>query len=292
LTRCDQSARPSVNGWTPSQIYSGDCVFWQSHFFLLGNTISETISRGVFMPSRQGWRTGLPVHRGGICGLEVNQKQIVALAFLSLTQSTSAQNNIPTYKVESKSALVWDENSLESTASSIRDPLSGNEIHRLSYDGIEVSSRVGYERVSPSKEDRLINYTTTVANNTDSDATVQYGGVSVDGNMALPLRVAADSKGLSKRGRRDTWDLTKMHCFQTGFASRESVFSSASTQIFTVRPKTSITISFVTKDPRTSAVLCSMDGCHLKGKVRYYVTVNLRDYVFVWPGRSVVYCGK
>lgn len=223
---------------------------------------------------------------------EVNQKQIVALTFLLIALSASAQNNIPTFKVETKSALVWDENSLESTASTIRDPLSGNEIHRLSYDGIEVSSRVGYERVSPSKEDKLINYTTTVANNTDSDALVQYGGVSVDGNMALPLRVAADSKGLSKRDRRDTWDLTKMHCFQTGFASRESVFSPASTQIFTVRPKTSITISFVTKDPRTSPVFCSMDGCHLKGKVRYYITVNLRDYVFVWPGHSVVYCGK
>ena len=24
----------------------------------------------------------------------------------------------------------------------------------------------------------------------------------------------------------------------------------------------------------------------------YYVTINLRDYVFVWSGRSVVYCGE
>lgn len=245
------------------------------------------------MPSRQGWRPAFRCIVVAAVAQGVNLKQIVALTFLLLRLSTSAQNNIPTFKVETKSALVWDENSLESTASSIRDPLSGNEIHRLSYDGIEVSSRVGYERVSPSKEDKLINYTTTVANNTDSDASVQYGGVNVDGNMAPPLRVAAGGKGLSKRDRRDTWDLTKMHCFQTGFASRESVFSSsASTQIFTVRPKTSITISFVTKDPRTSAVLCTVDGCHLKGKVRYYVTVNLRDYVFVWSGRSIVYCGE
>ncbi len=234
---------------------------------------------------------------------EVNLKPIVALTFLLLTLSTSAQNDIPTFKAETKSALVWDENFLESTASSIRDPLSGNEIHRLSYDGIDVSSRLGYERVSPSKEDKLINYTTTVANNTDSDASVRYGGVSVDGHMTVPLRLVADSKGLSKRDRRDTWDLTKMHCFQTGFASRESVFSSsastpgstpgstpASTQVFTVRPKSSITISLVTKDP--SAALCSMDGCHLQGQVRYFVTVNLRDYVFVWPGRSIVYCGE
>jgi len=228
---------------------------------------------------------------------EVKQKQTVVLAILLLTLSTSAQNNIPTFKVETKSALVWDETFLESTASSIRDPLSGNEIHRLSYDGIEVSSRVGYEKVSPNKEDKLINYTTTVANNTDSDASLQYGGVSIDGHLAPPLRVAADSKGLSKRDRRDTWDLTRMHCFQTGFASRESVFSPSastptSTQTFTVRPKTSITISSVTKDPRTSAVLCSTDGCHLQGKVRYYVTVNLRDYVFVWSGPSIVYCGE
>ncbi|MFZ1009117.1 MAG: hypothetical protein WAN65_19910 [Candidatus Sulfotelmatobacter sp.] len=249
------------------------------------------------MPSRQGWRPAFPCIVVAAVAQGVNPKQIVALAFLLLTLSPSAQNNIPTFKVETKSALVWDENFLESTASSIRDPLSGNEIHKLSNDGIEVSSRVGYERVSPSKEDKLINYTTTIANNTDSEASVQYGGVSVDGHLALPLRVAAGSKGLSKRDRKDTWDLTKMYCFQSGFASRENFISSssstqASTQIFTVRPKTSITISFVTKDPRTSAVLCSMDGCHLQGKVRYYVTVNLRDYVFVWSGRSVVYCGE
>lgn len=244
------------------------------------------------MPSRQRLEAGLPVPWSQLAQ-EVNKKQIVALAFPFLALSISAQDNVPTFKAETKSALVWDENVIENTGSSIRDPLSGNEIHRLSYDGIEVSSRLGYEKVNPSKEDKLINYTTTVANNTDSDASVQYGSVSVDGYIALPLRVAAGGKGLNKRDRKDTWDLTKMHCFQTGFASRESALSSsASTQTFTVRPKTSITISFVTKDPRTSAVLCSMDGCHLKGKVRYYVTVNHRDYVFVWSGRSVVYCGE
>jgi len=249
------------------------------------------------MPPRQEWRLAFPCIVEAAVAHGVNKKQIVALAFLLLTLSTSAQDDNPTFKAETKSALVWDENLLESTASSIRDPLSGNEIHRLTYDGIEVSSRVGYERVSPSKEDKLINYTTTVANNTDSDASVRYGGVSVDDRLAMPLQVAANSKGLSKRDRRDTWDLTKMHCFQSGFASKGSVFSSSSssqtsTQIFTVRPKTSITISFVTKDTRTSAVLCSVDGCRLKGKVRYYVTVNLRDYVFVWSGPSVVYCGE
>jgi hypothetical protein len=247
------------------------------------------------MPFRQCWRRTFPCIPLGAVTQAVTLKPIAAFAFFLLTLSTSAQNNIPTFKVETKSALVWDENFLESTASSIRDPLSGNEIHRLSYDGIDVSSRLGYEKVSPSKEDKLINYSTTVANNTDADVSVQYGGVSVDGHLALPLRVAAESQGLGKRDRRDTWDLTKMHCFQTGFASGENVFSSsgstpASTQVFTVAPKTSITISFVTKDP--SAALCSVDGCHLQGKVRYYVTVNLRDYVFVWPGRSIVYCGQ
>ena len=244
------------------------------------------------MPSRQGWRQVFLRILVAAVAQELKQNQIVVLAFLLLTLSPSAQNTIPIFQVETKSALVWDETLLERTASSVRDPLSGNEIHRLSDDGIEVSSRLGYERVSPNKEDKLINYTTTIANNTDSDASVQYGGVSVDGQIALPLRVAADNKGLNKHDRRDTWDLTKMHCFQTGFATSERVFSSsATTQIVTLRPRTSITISFVTKDPRTSAVLCSMDGCHLQGKVRYYVTVNRRDYVFVWSGSSVVYCG-
>lgn len=222
----------------------------------------------------------------------MNLKRTFALTYLLLTLSTSAQDDIPTFKTQTKSALIWDDNApTHDVASTLRDPLTGNEIHKLSYGGIEVSSRLGYEKVSPDQAGKLLNYVTTVANNTESNVSVRYGGASVDGHVTQPLAVARASD-LNSRERKQIWDLTKLNCFKSRFAPSDSLFTAASTpQVFTVRPKTAVTISFVTKDPRESPVLCSIDGCHIKGSVRYYVTVDHRDYVFVWSGRSIVYCG-
>lgn len=201
---------------------------------------------------------------------------------------------VPTVKVDVKSALVWNEDSPESATSSVvRDPLTGNEIHRLSAGGVEVSSLVGYERVSSSSAGKLLNYTTTIANNTDSDLSVRYGGASVDQHASPPLSVVQTSKGGKKRDRKDMWEVSKMYCFKSGFASSENVFSAGTiSKVFTVRPKTAMTISSVTMDPRNPSALCSVDGCHIVGTIRYYITVNRKDYVFVWPGHSAVYCGE
>ena len=89
------------------------------------------------------------------------------------------------------------------------------------------------------------------------------------------------------------WELTKMSCFSSGFLSNENFFSpGASPKVFIVAPKTALTVSFVTKDPRNYPFRCSMEGCYPTGTMRFYVTVNATDYVFVWPGRSSVNCGK
>jgi len=222
----------------------------------------------------------------------VNQKPIFALAFLVFTLGTSAQDDIPTFKTQTKSALIWDEGSPDNgAASSIHDPLTGNEIHKLSYGGVEVSSRLGYEKVSSYQAGKLLNYVTTIANNTESNVSVRYGGASVEGHVTPPLSIAT-ARDLNNGHRKELWDLNKLSCFKTRFAPSGEVFTaSSSPQVFTVRPKTAVTISFVTKDPREFPVLCSIDGCHIKGSVRYYLTVDHRDYVFVWSGRSIVYCG-
>ena len=218
----------------------------------------------------------------------------VTLAVFISALGTFAQNDTPTFKVDTKSALVWDTAVPESATSSIVwDPLTGNEIHKLKSEGIEVSSRIGYERLSSSEAGELLNYTTTIANNTDSDLSVQYGGASADGQAAMPLWVVLTSKGLNKRDRKNVWELNKMHCFKTGFASSENFFSAhAPSKTFSVRAQTALTISSVSRDPRRYSLRCSLDGCHVNGTIRYYITVNHKDYVFVWPGRSVVYCGK
>jgi hypothetical protein len=218
---------------------------------------------------------------------------LTPVAFLFAT-CTFAQTNLPTFKVDSKSALVWGEVSAAHSASStILDPLTGREIHRLTSGGVEVSSLIGYERVGLNSVFKLLNYTTTITNNTNSELSVQYGGAIVDGHTALPLWIALTNKGFRKRDRKEIWELSKMHCFTTGFSSKDNFFSADNlSKIFTIRPRTALTISSVTMDPRLSSTVCSMDGCHIKGNIRYYITVNNRDYVFPWPGRSVVYCGE
>lgn len=212
---------------------------------------------------------------------------------LLATGAASSAQNIPEFKAETKSALVWDESlPVSSTSSSVRDPLTGSEIHRLSYGRVEVSSRVGYEKMNPNSMGRLLIYSTTVANNSESDVSVHYGGASIDGEMALPLSIVPSGKKGGTHAAQQSWPVSKIRCFSSGFAPADAIFSSpTSGQRFTVRPNTSITVSFATKDPRDSARLCSVDGCHMTGSVRYYVTVNLTDYVFVWAGRSIVYCG-
>jgi hypothetical protein len=219
--------------------------------------------------------------------------KLVAMAFL-FAASTFAQNDVPTFRVNAASALVWNSDSPENaSASLVWDPLTGREIHRLSSGGVEVSSMIGFERISSSKEGSLLNYTTTIANNTDSYVSVHYGGASVDGRAAPPLWVGPTNKGVEKRDRKEFWELSKMYCFQGGFSSKENYFSAHElSKIFTIRPGTAKTISSVTTDPRHSALLCSVDGCHITGTIRYYITVNRKDYVFVWPGQSVVYCGE
>jgi hypothetical protein len=214
---------------------------------------------------------------------------VVALMFAICT---FAQTDLPTFKVHTRSALVWDEVSPGNASSIIWDPLTGRELHRLTSGGVEVSSLVGYERVGLNTAFKLLNYTTTIANNTDSDLSVQYGGAVVDGHTALPLWVALTNKGFRKRDRKEIWELSKMHCFTTGFSSKEHFFSADNlSKTFTIRPRTVLTVSSVTMDPRLSSAMCSVDGCHITGTIRYYITVNSRDYVFVWPGRSVAYCG-
>jgi len=111
--------------------------------------------------------------------------------------------------------------------------------------------------------------------------------------VALPLSVVLTTKGLGKKERKQVWDLARMHCFSNGFLPNDEFFSpNSSSKIFTVTPKRVLPVSFVTKDPRYYSVLCSVEGCYPKGIIRFSVTVNTTDFVFIWPGRSMVYCGK
>jgi|SRR5579863_3613284 len=218
----------------------------------------------------------------------------VSLAVIALTVFTHAQDDLPVFKTEATSAFVWGQDSPPGgVSSSIVDPVTGNAIHKLNHAGIEVSSKAGFETVGSGGAGELLSFTATIANNTESDLSVRHGGASVDGRIALPLAVVHTKKGFSKKQRSQVVEVASMNCFSSGFLPNETFLSpDASSTAFTVTPKKALTVSFVVKDPRYYSVLCSAEGCFPKGTIRFSVTVNTTDFVFIWPGRSMVYCGK
>ncbi len=227
----------------------------------------------------------------------MKQACIFVLAVFAFTPGMFGQDGLPIIKAEVMSAFVWGEDSTSGAVSStIQDPLTGNALHTLSYGGIEVSSRIGFERVSSNEVGTFLTYTTTIANSTDSTLSVRYGGTSVDGHAASPLWVVPAGKKLDKKERKskpDVVELGKIHCFASGFLSSDNFFSAnASSQILTVGPRAALTVSSVIRDPRNyHSVRCSIEGCYPTGTIRYYLRVDTKDYIFVWPGRSAVYCG-
>jgi hypothetical protein len=218
----------------------------------------------------------------------------VTLAILALTLLSCAQDDVPTFTAEVVSAFVWGEADVPGAVSSIvRDPVTGNSIHKLTHGGIEVSSRAGFEKVGSGEAGELLSFTTTIVNNTESELSVRQGVTSVDGRVTLPLPVVLTKKGLSKSGRKKVRELTSMNCFSSGFLPNEIFWSpNSASKVFAVNPKRALTVSFVTKDPRYYSVLCSVEGCYPKGTMRFSVTVSSTDFVFIWPGRSMVNCGK
>jgi hypothetical protein len=224
----------------------------------------------------------------------MKQACIFVLAVFAFTPGVLGQDGVPMIKAEVMSAFVWGEDSTSGALSStIHDPLTGNALHTLSYGGIEVSSRIGFERVSTNEVGTFLSYTTTIANSTDSTLSVRYGGTSVDGHAASPLRVVPAGKKL--KSKPDVVELGKIHCFTSGFLSSDNFFffsANASSQILTVAPRAALTVSSVIRDPRNyHSVRCSVEGCYPTGTIRYYLRVDDKDYVFLWPGRSAVYCG-
>jgi hypothetical protein len=218
----------------------------------------------------------------------------VMLAVLAFRFPAFSQNDSPIFRAEAVSAFVWGEdNGSGAVSSSIRDPVTSHAIHKLSYGRIEVSSRAGFESISGGEVGELLSFTTTIINNTESDLSVRQGGASVDGQVALPLSVVRTNKRLNKKERKQVWELKRMHCFSSGFLPDADFFQfNPSPRVFTVTPKTALTVSFVTKDPRYYPILCSVQGCYPKGTIRFSVTVNAADFVFSWPGRAVVNCGR
>jgi len=218
----------------------------------------------------------------------------VTLAFLALSARAFAQEDLTTFKTDATGAYIWGEdNQRGAVSSNIRDPVTGNAIHKLKHAGIDVSSRAGFERIGSGRPGEFLSFTTTIANTTESDIAVRQGNVSVDGRLARPLRVVISKKGLNRKQREQVLELAEINCFSSGFLANDVFFSpDATSKKFVISPQRSLTVSMVIKDPRYYSILCSADGCYPKGTIRFSVTVNTIDFVFVWPGGSIVDCGR
>ena len=220
----------------------------------------------------------------------------LTLAVFAFGLGMFGQDDLTTFKAEAKSAFVWGEDAPQGAVSStVLDPLTGNGIPKLSHAGIDVSSRIGFERAGVGQAGDFLNYTTTIVNGTDRTLSVRYGGISVDGHPASPLSIVPANKHLNKKeaGRSDVAELSKMNCFTSGFLSGDNFFSANNlSQTLSVLPGNALTVSTVIRDLRSYSVRCSVEGCRPTGTIRYYIKVNNLDYVFVRPGQSVTYCGK
>ena len=213
----------------------------------------------------------------------------VSLIFSSV--SLLAQQDIPTFKTQAKSAFVWGEDTTSGAISSrVTDPLTRSETLKLRYAGVEVSSRMGFEKLQREQSWEYIAYSTTIVNNTDAGVAVKYGEITVDGRIVSPL-VASGTK--SRQKTANTFEMERSYCFSSGFLSHENVLTAREQSPgLIVEPQRSLTVSSVVRDPRHYSILCSTNGCLPKGIIRYSIQVGAHDYVFIWPGRFLFNCGR
>lgn len=223
--------------------------------------------------------------------------RIIIFVTIAFAGVAFAQGDITTFKTESTGVFVWGRDSPAGALSStIQDPLTGAEILKMKYAGIEVSSRMGFEKLRPEDVGEVIAGSTTVVNNTQTTISVKYGGITVDGHIVFPLFTVHDRKQLSKKqlkADRNIIESGKLFCFTSGFLSSDNFFPTKPPSLeLTVDPQRSLAVSSVIRDPRHYPIRCSMAGCLPKGTIRYSIRVGSHDYIFNWPGQSLVNCGR
>jgi len=222
---------------------------------------------------------------------------LIPLLGLACALSAFAQEDAVSFKTEVRGAFVWGEDVPGGAISwTVQDPLTGTSIRKLGHAGVEVSSRMGFEKLRREQVQELVAYTTTIVNNTDTALPVEYGGVTIDGHTVPPLSVVRASKSLDRKRIKSNAKMVEsgeLYCFVSGFLSEEHFLTmdDRSSRII-VDPRSSVAVSSVIRDPRHDPILCSLDGCLPKGTVRYVIRVSGHDYVFIWPGRLIANCGK
>lgn len=225
----------------------------------------------------------------------MRQFVILWLVALLLPSPNFPQESTPTFRAEAESAFVWGQDAPHGAVSSIaQDPLTGRILHKLSYNGVEVSSRLGYEAqwMSDSKYlahpyDVVISVT-TVINNAAAPVSAAYGGASADGHEVI-LIGDKSSKQRVRLGRKPWHSLL---CVQSGTVPSDNVILSSdsngpqnsvslATARWNVQQNSSITVSALTAIQQPNRTV----------EYRYFVRVNNKDFVFPWRMDEAQLCG-
>ena len=207
-----------------------------------------------------------------------------------------AQDSLPIFKTEARSAFVWGEDVRSGAVSSlVKDALTGSEILKLTHAGIAVSSRIGFER-RQGEIGEFIAFTTTITNTSNQNLAVKYGETTIDSRIVIPLSIFS---GITKpRGKRlhvgpNSVDIAALYCFSSGFLTTGNFFPlPEQSGTLTVEAHSSVAVSTVIKDPRYYSILCSREGCLPKGTISYSIQVGTHDFIFRRPGRTLADCGK
>jgi hypothetical protein len=228
----------------------------------------------------------------------MKQSSAVALLLFAFIPVSPGQTDVSTFKAEVRSTFVWGADASNGAVSSlIHDQLTNRDIPAFRYRGVEVSSRIGFERIALGRTGYFLGYTATIVNDTSGRVPVRYGGITIDGRAVSPLSIILSS---NRNGHKDVKskaegiNLEDLYCINSGFLLSENFFSpvAGESQVFFVDPGDAFTVTSVIRDPGHSAIRCSLKGCHPTGTIRYSIRVRGQDYIFVWPGQSVEYCGR
>jgi len=239
--------------------------------------------------------------RGPSCiwseGSQMKKLLTCACWVLTFTLRASSQADVPKFAVEVRHTFVWGEDAPAGAISSeIRDPLTGAELRRLKHTGVEVTSRIGFEKLHGEDVAEFIAYSSTIINNTETELAIEPGGIGIDGRLVSPLSVNSNirtEKQRHSKSGKDFVDIRNLHCFGSGYLSTENFFSTQGTPSpILVRPQSTLTVSGIIKDPRFYPLLCSVRGCFPKGTIRYSIRVASHEYMFSWNGDSIVNCGQ
>lgn len=205
------------------------------------------------------------------------------------------QESAPVFRSEVVSALLWGNGNAQCEASGcefpggghsrqLKDPLTGQTIHQLFFNGVEVSSQLGVEGqwVRTGRRDS-IRYATfviaaTVINNTEHPIAISFGGARYTPAFGASITSGfLPDAGLATFPRLER-KFEEFSCFVKGVFEKNILITRGG-QANIVQPQSSIKFNVITGTAVEIGKLAPLDGT---GEYRYSFRIDNKDFVFPW----------